>query len=159
MVLRNLTQEEITRLQAQGCSSTDWQRVKVASGFKTDYIQNVRFSGDIELGIFDYEFVLEGGLPKHAGLFNVTLHNCRVGNNVLIENIPNYIANYRIGENCFIGMGAAIMPGTVLGKQCVVGANSVVKGTFPDCCVIVGSPAKIVKKYNQQTQIWEKISG
>ena len=102
MVSRNLTQEEITRLQAQGCSSTDWQRVKVASGFKTDYIQNVRFSGDIELGIFDYEFILEGGLPKHAGLFNVTLHNCRVGNNVLIENIPNYIANYRIGENCFI---------------------------------------------------------
>ena len=37
MVSRNLTQEEITRLQAQGCSSTDWQRVKVASGFKTDY--------------------------------------------------------------------------------------------------------------------------
>ena len=102
MVLRNLTQEEITRLQAQGCSSTDWQRVKVASGFKTDYIQNVRFSGDIELGIFDYEFILEGGLPKHAGLFNVTLHNCRLGNNVLIENVPNYIANYRIGENCFI---------------------------------------------------------
>lgn len=63
MVSRNLTQEEITRLQAQGCSSTDWQRVKVASGFKTDYIQNVRFSGDIELGIFDYEFILEGGLP------------------------------------------------------------------------------------------------
>ena len=59
MVSRNLTQEEITRLQAQGCSSTDWQRVKVASGFKTDYIQNVRFSGDIELGIFDYEFILE----------------------------------------------------------------------------------------------------
>ena len=102
MVSRNLTQEEITRLQAQGCSSTDWQRVKVASGFKTDYIQNVRFTGDIELGIFDYEFILEGGLPRHAGLFNVTLHNCRVGNNVLIENIPNYIANYRIGENCFI---------------------------------------------------------
>ena len=25
-----------------------------------------------------------------------------MGNNVLIENIPNYIANYRIGENCFI---------------------------------------------------------
>ncbi len=102
MALRNLTQEEITRLQVQGCSSTDWQRVKVASGFKTDYIQNVRFSGDIELGIFDYEFILEGGLPKHAGLFNVTLHNCRLGNNVLIENVPNYIANYRIGENCFI---------------------------------------------------------
>ena len=42
MVLRNLTQEEITRLQAQGCSSTDWQRVKVASGFKPDYIQKLK---------------------------------------------------------------------------------------------------------------------
>lgn len=61
-----------------------------------------------------------------------------------------------IGENCFIGMGAAIMAGTVLGKHCVVGTNSVVKGIFPDYCVIVGSPAKIVKKYNHQTLIWDK---
>ncbi|MBF8456587.1 acyltransferase [Kaistella sp. G5-32] len=64
----------------------------------------------------------------------------------------------QIGENCFIGMGAAIMAGTILGKQCVVGANSVVRGIFPDYCVIVGSPAKIVKNYNPETQIWEKIS-
>ena len=64
----------------------------------------------------------------------------------------------QIGENCFIGMGAAIMAGTILGKQCVVGSNSVVRGIFPDYCVIVGSPAKIVKKYNPETQIWEKIS-
>ncbi len=62
-----------------------------------------------------------------------------------------------IGENCFIGIGAAIQAGTILGKQCVVGANSVVKGVFPDYCVIVGSPAKIVKKYNFETQRWEKI--
>jgi acetyltransferase-like isoleucine patch superfamily enzyme len=64
----------------------------------------------------------------------------------------------RIGENCFIGMGAAIMAGTILGKQCVVGANSVVRGNFPDYCVIVGSPAKIVKKYNPETHVWEKIT-
>ncbi|NML59140.1 acyltransferase [Chryseobacterium cheonjiense] len=62
-----------------------------------------------------------------------------------------------IGENCYIGMGAAIMAGTRLGKQCVVGANSVVKGEFPDYCVIVGAPAKMVKKYNFETQKWEKV--
>lgn len=62
-----------------------------------------------------------------------------------------------IGENCFIGIGAAIQAGTILGKQCIVGANSVVKGIFPDYCVIVGSPARIVKKYNFETQHWEKI--
>jgi|SRR5690606_16248632 len=62
-----------------------------------------------------------------------------------------------IGENCFIGIGAAIQAGTILGKQCIVGANSVVKGEFPDYCVIVGAPARIVKKYNFETQRWEKI--
>lgn len=63
-----------------------------------------------------------------------------------------------IGENCYIGMGAAIMAGTKLGKQCVVGANSVVRGEFPDYCVIVGAPARIVKKYDLETGKWEKCS-
>ena len=62
-----------------------------------------------------------------------------------------------IGENCFIGYGACIQAGTILGKQCVVGANAVVRGIFPDYCVIVGIPAKIIKKYNFETSRWEKI--
>ena len=49
------------------------------------------------------------------------------------------------------------MAGTKLGKQCVVGANSVVRGEFPDYCVIVGAPARVVKKYNPDTKIWEAV--
>lgn len=60
-----------------------------------------------------------------------------------------------IGENCFIGYGAAIQAGTILGRQCIVGANSVVRGTFPDYCVIVGAPARIVKRYNFESGFWE----
>lgn len=63
-----------------------------------------------------------------------------------------------IGENCFIGYGAALQAGTILGKQCVVGANSVVRGTFPDYCVIAGAPAKIVKRYNAETNTWQKTN-
>lgn len=59
-----------------------------------------------------------------------------------------------IGENCFIGAGAKILAGTKLGKQCIVGANSVVKGNFPDYCVISGIPAKIIKKYDAETNTW-----
>ncbi|PVH25605.1 DapH/DapD/GlmU-related protein [Sphingobacterium corticibacter] len=62
-----------------------------------------------------------------------------------------------IGENCFIGIGACIQAGTILGKQCIVGANSVVRGSFPDYCVIVGTPARVVKRYNFETKNWEKI--
>ncbi|MBL0484820.1 acyltransferase [Aeromonas caviae] len=61
-----------------------------------------------------------------------------------------------IGEGCFIGSGVKINAGTVLGKQCIVGANSVVRGTFPDYCVIVGTPAKIIKRYCFDSNQWRK---
>lgn len=61
-----------------------------------------------------------------------------------------------IGENCFIGFGAAIQAGTKLGKHCVVGTNAVVRGEFPDYCVIAGVPARIIKKYNFVTGEWER---
>jgi acetyltransferase-like isoleucine patch superfamily enzyme len=60
-----------------------------------------------------------------------------------------------IGDGCFLGYGAAIQAGTILGKHCVVGTNAVVRGYFPDFCVLVGCPAKIIKKYNIKTREWE----
>lgn len=62
----------------------------------------------------------------------------------------------KIGENCFIGTNSFIQAGSIIGNHCIVGANSVVKGQFPDNCVIAGSPAKIIKKYNAHTGNWEK---
>ncbi len=62
-----------------------------------------------------------------------------------------------IGEGCFIGYGAAIQAGTKLGKHCVVGTNAVVKGDFPDYCVIVGCPAYIVKRYDCKIRMWIKV--
>ena len=38
----------------------------------------------------------------HSGIRNATLHNVSVGDNCLIENINNYIANYTIGEHTII---------------------------------------------------------
>lgn len=61
-----------------------------------------------------------------------------------------------IGEGCFLGYGAAIQAGTRLGKHCVVGAHSVVRGVYDDYCVIVGAPARVIKKYNMKKGVWEK---
>lgn len=63
-----------------------------------------------------------------------------------------------IGENCFIGIGSCIQAGTILGKQCIVGANSVVRGTYPDYSVIAGAPAKIIKRYNLNSNVWERTN-
>ncbi|MEH7437937.1 acyltransferase [Neobacillus drentensis] len=97
--------------------------------------------------------------------------NTTILGNVFITNIDHdyqeidkhileqkYIVNDTvIGENCFIGYGAAIQAGTKLGKQCIVGTNSVVRGEFPDYSVIVGAPARIVKQYNHSTKVWERV--
>jgi acetyltransferase-like isoleucine patch superfamily enzyme len=62
-----------------------------------------------------------------------------------------------IGENTFIGYGVAIMPGVSLGRNCIVGMRSVVTRSFPDFSMIVGSPARIIKKYCQEKKEWISI--
>ncbi len=103
MEYRQLTAQEIEQLKSQGCSAEDWDRVLVADGFNPKYVRLSRFSGDIRLGVFEVGFDLPGGIHKHSGLYNTTLHNVQVGNNTCIEDVGNYIANYHIGNNSFIG--------------------------------------------------------
>jgi len=61
-----------------------------------------------------------------------------------------------IGDGTWLGENVCVI-GVSIGKNCVVGANSVVNKPLPDYCVAVGSPAKIIKKYNFQSKEWEKI--
>lgn len=100
--MRQLTQTEIERLEAQGCSCDDWTRVSVADAESLKYIRGSRFSGDICIGSFQKSFEMPGGIHKHTGIFNATLHNVTVGDNCCIENVKNYVANYDIKNDSFI---------------------------------------------------------
>lgn len=63
-----------------------------------------------------------------------------------------------IGQHCFLGAGARILAGTVLGDNCRVGANTVVRGHFPAGSIIAGNPARIVKRFNFTTNSWQKTN-
>ena len=102
MNYRHLTPAETAQLERQLCHSQDWDKVMVSEGFSPDHVFSSRFSGDIRLGSFNKEFLLAGGMKKHAGLYHVTLHNVEVGDDCCIESVNNYIANYRIGHDTFI---------------------------------------------------------
>ncbi|MET8578948.1 acyltransferase [Streptomyces sp. NPDC005012] len=52
-----------------------------------------------------------------------------------------------IGPGCWIGTGAVILPGARIGRNVVVGAGSVVRGVVPDHSVVVGAPAKVVRRW------------
>ena len=62
-----------------------------------------------------------------------------------------------IGENTFIGIGSIILPNVHIGKNCIVGANSVVNVDVPDFSVVAGVPAKIIKRYNFSNEVWETV--
>ena len=102
MNYRPLTQEQIDLLVSMGCRAEDWSTVETSAPESLKYIRNVRFSGTVRFGRFDAQFTLPGGLHKHAGIRNATLHNVTVGDNSLVENVTDYIANYDIGHDTYI---------------------------------------------------------
>lgn len=66
-------------------------------------------------------------------------------------------APVKIGNNVWIGEGVCVMPGVSIGDGCVIGAHSVVSKSIPSYTIAVGSPAHVVKKYNFNTNHWEKV--
>ncbi|MCI9052375.1 MAG: sugar O-acetyltransferase [Lachnospiraceae bacterium] len=59
-----------------------------------------------------------------------------------------YNAPIHIGENCWIGAGALILPGITIGDNVVIGAGSVVTKNIPSNVVAVGNPCRILREIN-----------
>jgi acetyltransferase-like isoleucine patch superfamily enzyme len=51
----------------------------------------------------------------------------------------------RIGKNCFIGARSIILPGVTIGDNCVVGSGAVVTKDVPSRTAVAGNPAKIIR--------------
>ena len=61
-----------------------------------------------------------------------------------------------IGEGAWIGENVCIL-GAHIGKHSVIGANSVVTKDIPDYSVAVGAPARVIKQYDREKNIWKKL--
>jgi acetyltransferase-like isoleucine patch superfamily enzyme len=56
-------------------------------------------------------------------------------------------AAVKIGSGSWLGANVVVLPGAQIGEHVVVAAGSVVRGTFPDRCVIAGVPARIIRRW------------
>jgi len=70
----------------------------------------------------------------------------------------NGIVPVSIGRETWLGQNAVVLPGANIGVHCVIGANSIVNSPIPDFSVAVGAPARVIRRYNQETGAWERVA-
>lgn len=100
--------------------------------------------------------ILEDGVVAAENVYiSDNTHAYNDINRFIRDQEVEYTGEVVVGSGTWIGRNVCIISCTI-GKNCIIGAYSFVKEDIPDYCVVVGNPARIVKRYNPDTQNWEK---
>jgi acetyltransferase-like isoleucine patch superfamily enzyme len=70
---------------------------------------------------------------------------------------PIQAGTVHIGADTWIAYNACILPNVTIGKHCIIGALSVVNRDIPPYSVAVGSPIRVVKRFDFDTRKWVKV--
>ena len=74
-----------------------------------------------------------------------------------ISEITNFFRHYFLSRTeVYIGPSVCLIEDVTIGHDSQIGAGSVVTKDIPPFSVAVGNPAKVIKKYNLTTMMWEK---
>ncbi len=96
-----LTPEQISQLERQGCTSADWTTVSLDPACDLARIRNVVFSGTVAVGKNAGEVTVDG-TTRPCGIYNATLADVTVGNDVRIANVGSSVSRYTIGDGAII---------------------------------------------------------
>ena len=61
-----------------------------------------------------------------------------------------------IRQNAWLGEGVCVLPGVTIGRNAIVGANSVVTKDVPDNTIVAGNPARPIRAWDPATRRWER---
>ena len=67
------------------------------------------------------------------------------------------VAPITVERGCWIGQNVVIMPGVTIGAYTVIGANAVVTRSLPARCIAAGSPARVLKQWDEEHERWLAI--
>lgn len=136
------------------CDGEYFDNIRWSSTTHFELIKNLKLSNDIFIGHYNFIEASNGiSIGKGCQITNfitITTHSSH--NSIRLygkeyDKYPDPIGYVKgtisIGEYCFIGPHSVIMPGTKIGKGCIVSAFSYVSGDFPDFSIIAGNPAKV----------------
>jgi acetyltransferase-like isoleucine patch superfamily enzyme len=141
---------------------------KIGEGFQTGNKVNIRelntIGNNVSIGtlsVIEHHVVIEDGVRIHSQVFvpeySIIETGAWLGPNVVLTNAkyplsPNAKSSLKgalIKSGAKIGANVTLLPGVVIGKNCLIGAGSVVVHDVPDGAVVVGNPAKIIKYINE----------
>ena len=80
-----------------------------------------------------------------------------VGDRCVVGHIV-HLEGCTIHDDVLVGNGSIVLHEVVVHPWSIIGANSVVTCDIPARCIAVGSPAKIIKKWNESDQRWIDVS-
>jgi len=119
-----------------------WEKPKIKEGKLTKWnwmvqgVDKLELGENIDIGAFTYINAKEG---------------CKIGNNVQIgshcsiytqNTIDRKYGRIEIGENTCIGTHSTVLPNVKIGKNCLIGAYSLIKEDIPDYTRGFGIPFK-----------------
>ncbi len=117
------------------------------------------------------------GQRTRIGLGNVIIGPVNIGHDVILaQNIVVSAMNHgyadvaipiknqacskdliTIADECWIGANCVITAGVNIGKHSVVAGGSVVVKDVPAYSIVAGNPARVIKQFNFESMLWEKI--
>jgi len=113
--------------------------------------KNIHIGKDVFVGHFNYidgfDQVTIGKGTQITNYVSILTHSSHDSLRLDPKNHQHYglvSGSVEIGEFCYIGAHCVIMPGSKLGKGCIVSAYSYVSGEFPDYSILRGQPARII---------------
>lgn len=129
------------------------QKVVISIGDGVNIEQNVHIVGRYRIDIGDNVSITGGcSIVDVVHPYDQGYPDYKIGDRICTSYYP-----VKIGDNTFVGFGAHINPGVTIGRNCVIGARSVVTKDVPDFTVVAGNPARIIKKFNHTTNGWERV--
>jgi acetyltransferase-like isoleucine patch superfamily enzyme len=141
---------------------------RIGRNFQTGNKVNIRelntISDDVSVGtlsVIEHHVDIGNHVRIHSQVFipeySILEEECWIGPNVVLTNAqypasPDAKKNLKgpiIRRRAKIGANVTILPGVVIGEDALVGAGSVVVRDVPAGAVVVGNPAKIIKKISE----------
>jgi hypothetical protein len=106
-----LTQAQIERLTAQGCTAEDWSNVSLDAAADLSRFRNAHFLGAVAVGP-NAGHVTVDGVELPCGIFDATLSDCSIGAHVRIARVGSVVARYVIEDGAVIQDVAALTADT-----------------------------------------------